>query len=163
MLLRGAQLNENDKIHKLQKHTVQIITSSNYLAHSEPIFKQLYILKCIDIYKCQLLKFIFKLVHKQLPYYLNLLPFAFNNQHHHHATRTSHNIYIPRVNHVFSKRNIKFSAAFTYNTTPDCIITKLYTHSFKGFSILCIKRQIINVYRINCSIMNCYVCLRQIE
>ena len=60
---------------------------------------------------------------------LNLLPFAFNNQHHHYATRTSYNIYIPRVNHVFSKRNIRFSAVFTYNTTPDCIIIKLYTHS----------------------------------
>ena len=92
VLLWGAQLNENDKIYKLQKHTVRIITSSNYLSHSEPIFKQLYILKCIDIYKCQLLKCILKLLRRQLPYYLNVIPFAFNNQHHHHATRTSHNI-----------------------------------------------------------------------
>ena len=144
------------KFTNFKKHTVRIIASSNYLAHSEPIFKQIYILKCIDIYKCKLLKCIFKLVHEQLPYYLNLLPFAFNNQHHHHATRTSHNIYIYRVNHVFSKRNIKFSAAFTYNRTPDSIITKLYTHSFKGFSILyqethnrCIQNQLFN-YELLC-------------
>ena len=45
-------------------------------AHSEPIFKQLHLLKSYDIYKCQLLKFLFKLVNKQLPTYFNQLPFS---------------------------------------------------------------------------------------
>ena len=37
ILLWGAQHNANDKLHKLQKKTIRIITSSNFLAHSEPI------------------------------------------------------------------------------------------------------------------------------
>ena len=41
------------------KKAIRIITSSNFLAHSEPIFKQLHLLKSYDIYKCQLLKFLF--------------------------------------------------------------------------------------------------------
>ena len=83
ILLWGAQHNANDKLHKLRKSAIRIITSSNFLAHSEPIFKQLYLLKSYDIYKCQLLKFVFNLVNKQLPTYFNQLPFAFNNQLHH--------------------------------------------------------------------------------
>ena len=39
-----------------KKKAIRIITSSNFLAHSEPIFKQLHLLKSYDIYKCQLLK-----------------------------------------------------------------------------------------------------------
>ena len=45
ILLWGAQHNANDKLHKLQKKAIRIITSSNFLAHSEPIFKQLHLLK----------------------------------------------------------------------------------------------------------------------
>ena len=75
ILLWGAQHNANDELHKLQKKAIRIITSSNFLAHSEPIFKQLHLLKSYD--KCQLLKFLFKLVNKQLPAYFNQLPFAF--------------------------------------------------------------------------------------
>ena len=40
VLVWGTQSNLNNKIIKLQKRTVIIITSSNYLAHSEPIFKE---------------------------------------------------------------------------------------------------------------------------
>ena len=42
--------NANDKLHKLQKKAIRIITSSNFLAHSEPIFKQLHLLTSYDIY-----------------------------------------------------------------------------------------------------------------
>ena len=186
----GAQHNANDKLHKLQKKAIRIITSRNFLAHSEPIFKQLHLLKSYDIYKCQLLKFLFKLVNKQLPAYFNQLPFAFNNHLHHHETRGfkgalyriqilcrrytfwsypagltiadtpgkqklkyrrvySHHFqttiaesihttpnsiqcpfkraFVPRVNHEFSKRNIRYIAAVTYNSTSDSVIAKIYT------------------------------------
>ena len=82
ILLRGTQLAENDKLHKLLKRAVRIITSNSYLSHSEPLFAQLCRLKSCDIYKCQLLKFIFKLVHKQLPQYFIQIQFIFNNQQH---------------------------------------------------------------------------------
>ena len=111
ILLWGAQHNANDKLHKLQKKAIRIITSSNFLAHSEPIFKQLHLLKSYDVYKCQLLKFLFKLVNKQLPTYFNQLPFSFNNQLHHHETRGCKRAFVPRVNHEFSKRNIRYIAA----------------------------------------------------
>ena len=110
VLLWGAQLNDNDKLHKLQKKAVRIITTSRYFAHSEPILKQLYLLKSHDIYKLQLLKFIYKLVHRQLPQYFNQLQFTLKNQQHRYHIRGRQKVCIPRVNHEFAKKNIRFTA-----------------------------------------------------
>ena len=76
-LLWGSQLNVNDKLHKLQKKTARIITLNSYFTHSEPLFKQLILLKSYDIYKCQVLKFIYKLVNNRLPHYFNQFTFTF--------------------------------------------------------------------------------------
>ena len=94
VLVWGTQSNLNNKIVKLQKRAVRIITSSNYLAHSEPIFKKLYLLKLDDIYRIQLLKFIYKLVNKQLPDYFNQNLLLYNTQRHQHATRACTNVFI---------------------------------------------------------------------
>ena len=104
VLLWGPKLRVNDKLHILQKKAVRIITSSSYFAHSEPLVKQLRLLKTCDIYKCQLLKNFFKLTHKQLPHYFEQFTFIFRNQQHNHATRTCQNVYIPNVNHEFAKK-----------------------------------------------------------
>ena len=157
ILLWGAQHNANDKLHKLQKKAIRIITSSNFLAHSEPIFKQLHLLKSYDIYKCQLLKFLFKLVNKQLPTYFNQLPFPFNNQLHHHETRGCKRAFVPRVNHEFSKRNIRYIAAVTYNSTSVSVIATIYSHSLVGFSTY-VKNQTIEHYNNRCTIEHCYSC-----
>ena len=153
------KLRVNDKLHILQKKTVRIITSSSYFAHSEPLFKQLRLLKTCDIYKCQLLKCIFKLTHKQLPHYFEQFTFIFRNQQHNHATRTCQNVYIPNVNHEFAKRSIRFIApsAYMYNSTRGNIIDKIYTYSFVGFCIY-VKFQLIDSYNIVCSTRNCFSC-----
>ena len=104
------------------------------------------------IYKCQLLKFIFKLVHKQLPQYFTQIQFIFNNQQHHHNTRTCQKVNVQRVNYKFAKRNIiQYSAALTYNITPSNIIEKPYSHSFERFSLY-IKRLTIQSYNGMCSV-----------
>ena len=52
------------------KKSVQIITLSRYNAHTEPLFKNLNLLKVEDILKLQELKFYFRCIHKNLPAYL---------------------------------------------------------------------------------------------
>ena len=89
-----------------KQKAVRIVTCNSYFAHSEPLFKQLGPLKTCDIYKCQLLKFIFKLTHKQLPQYFEQFTFTFRNQLHNYATRTCQNVLIPNINHGFAKRSI---------------------------------------------------------
>ena len=157
VLVWGTQSNLNNKIVKLQKRAVRIITSSNYLAHSEPIFKKLYFLKLDDIYRIQLLKFIYKLINKQLPDYFNQNLLLYNTQRHQHATRACTNVFIPRVNHEFLERNIRFSIAKIFNNSPDIIINKIFTHSIHGLFTY-IKRYIIERFQNACTIINCYIC-----
>ena len=103
VFLWGPTLYMNDRLHILQKKAVRIITCrpNSYFAHSE----QLRLLKTCDIYKCQLLKVIFKLTHKQLPQYFEQFTFTFRNQLHNYATRTCQNVLIPNSNHEFAKRS----------------------------------------------------------
>ena len=55
----------------IQKRTIRLITGSNYIAHTEPLFIQLGLLKVQDILKLRLLKFYYKLCHGTLPQYFN--------------------------------------------------------------------------------------------
>ena len=53
-----------------KKKTVRIITLSGNSTNSEPIFKQLNMLKIADKLRLQELKFYFKYTHTNLPVYL---------------------------------------------------------------------------------------------
>ena len=162
VLLWGPKLHMNDRLHILQKKAVRIITCNSYFAHSEPLFKQLCLLKICDIYKCQLLKFIFKLTHKQLPHYFEQFTFTFRNQLHNYATRTCRNVIIPNINHEFAKRSIRFIAPTAYNSTHGNIIDKIYSHSFVGFCIY-VKFKLLDSYNSICTISNCFSCRRNIQ
>ena len=56
-------------IHKIQKRAIRILAASKYNAHTEPLFKQLHLLKACDICKLQELQFYHKLINRQLPKY----------------------------------------------------------------------------------------------
>ena len=89
------------RIFKLQKRVIRIIIFSKFNAHTEPLFKQMRLLKIQDILKLQELKFYFKLINHQLPSYFNCIPIVLNSAVHHHTTRTASNIFITRVNHEY--------------------------------------------------------------
>ncbi len=91
MLARGYSC---VKITKLQKKAVRIISLSKYNAHTEPIFKQILLLKVIDILKLQELKFYHKFKNNKLPIYLQSLPVHYNFDIHEHNTRIQHQIQI---------------------------------------------------------------------
>ena len=55
---------EWDRISKLQKRALRIMTNSRYNAHTEPLFKRLYLLKVKDIFDVQCMKFWYKFVKK---------------------------------------------------------------------------------------------------
>ena len=60
----------NERINKkLQKRAVRFITQSKYLAHTDPIFIKLNLLKIRDIFKLNQLKFYYKYLIKSLPDY----------------------------------------------------------------------------------------------
>ena len=63
-------------ITQLQKRAIRVITLSKYLAHTEPLFKNLNILKVEDIFRLQQLKFYYRFINVTLPDYFLSLSFS---------------------------------------------------------------------------------------
>ncbi len=118
--------NNYKRVFNLPKRVMRIITCTKYNAHSERLFKELKLLKLEDIRKLQELKFYYKLVHRQLPSYVNCISFTTINAVHQHNTRQSGKLYSDKVKHDFAKRCIRFSVIDTVNKTNTSIISKTY-------------------------------------
>ena len=69
---------QTNAIHKIQKKAIRIIAASKYNAHTEPLFKQLNLLKSCDICKLQELKCYHKLINRQLPKYVECFVYQTN-------------------------------------------------------------------------------------
>ena len=125
---------ENEKIFKLQKKAIRLISLAKYNAHTEPLFKTLNLLKINDIFTSSQLKFYYKFLKDDLPHFFKDMTFSINNEIHHHSTRISSQFHLPRVKHTFAKNCIRYSLPILLNNTPECIKEKLYTHSLNGFT-----------------------------
>ncbi len=148
-----------DRIVKLQKKAVRIVSLSKYNAHTEPIFKQLKLLKVTDILKVQELKFYYKYVHRMLPNYLLDMPFYPNTNTHNYSTRHQNDLHQPLARHEYAKKCLRFDLPRIINSTPNIILDKIYTHSLDGFSWY-IKQYITQSYHETCLIENCFICSR---
>ena len=92
ILLWGS---ENNRDSKLQKRAVRIIPKESRLSHTNPIFKELNLLKINDIYRLQL----FKYEHNLLPKYFDVFNLRLNSKINAHNTRNQHKLRIPFVKH----------------------------------------------------------------
>ena len=78
----------------LQKRAVRIINNSNFDAHTDPIFKELSILKFNDIHLLQLGQFMYSYKSSSLPLKFSD-KFLQNSQFHNYNTRNSHALHLP--------------------------------------------------------------------
>ena len=154
ILLWGS---ENSRVFKLQKRAVRIIRKESRLSHTDPIFKELNLLKINDIYRLQLLKCYFKYEHNLLPKYFDVFNLRLNSEIHAHNTRNQHKLRIPFVKHNFAKACVRYQLTKTVNSMPRSITDKVHTHSFNGFSTY-VKFIFLDTYATDCNISNCYVC-----
>ena len=71
ILAWGATINEGNPLHLLQKKALRLISNSKYMyiAHTEPICKNLRLLKLTDMFSITVWKFYYKLMNNQLPTY----------------------------------------------------------------------------------------------
>ncbi len=152
---------EFDRLTKLQKKSVRIITLSKYNAHTEPLFKRLKLLKLSDLLRLNELKFYYKYVNQTVPEYFssnnsdfNLLT---NNSIHEYNTRQGNKLHTERTKHKYADKCIRHSIPKTVNSTSNNILDKINTHSMQGFSKY-IKNIYIENYNITCAIQNCYIC-----
>ena len=101
LLLWGRNL---DSLAKLEKRAIRTITNSNFIAHSEPLLKEL---RLLNVYDMQDLKFMYKLYHDELPIYFdNYRPFF-------EKIETPYNLCpaplpVPQVTHVYAEDSLVY-------------------------------------------------------
>ena len=147
------------RIEKLQKKAVRIITLNKYNAHTDPLFKQLKLLKVKDILFLQEMKFYYKYLHNDLPEYLLKIPFVLNRNIHSHDTRARNELYATKPIHEYAKKCLRHDIPKVINKAPSMYKDKFTTHSIEGFSWY-IKLKTIEAYTVTCTIQNCYICSR---
>ena len=146
-----------DRLLKLQKKAIRIITNSKYNSHTEPIFKKECLLKLRDLYELNILKMYFKFKQNELPAYLQTLVAKPRNEVHNYNTRNQSNLNINKTKHKFADNCLRSQLPIIINSTPSIIKDKFDTHSFNGFCNYA-KHYIIENYENSCNVRNCYVC-----
>ena len=141
----------------LQKKAARILTKSKFNAHSNPILKSLKLLKVPDLYRLQVLKFYYKYVHSELPDFFQSFVLKKRSHVHPYSTSKSSDLISNRTKHKFADACLKNQIPVIMNNTADNIISKLYTHSFNGYSKY-IETKIIECYSTECTLDNCYIC-----
>ena len=63
------------------------------------------------------------------------------------------------ISKLIAKKNIRIKIPSTYNTTPNSIEEKIYSHSITGFSAY-VKQYYIAHYSYECVIQDCFICKR---
>lgn len=145
------------KLVKLQKRAVRVVYSAKYNAHTDPIFKELNLLKIQDIFHIMKLKFYHKFINKNLPENLLCLPFNVRENTRNYSLRSDNKLTLNRVNHAFAKNTLSFSIPYTINQLEENVFSKLFTHSLNGLAYY-VKQLIIKNYQTDCSIIGCYIC-----
>ena len=142
---------------KLQKKAIRIISRSKYNAHTGPIFKTLDILTLDDLFNLNALKFYYKYIRDTLPPYFYSFNIVTQGSIHEHMTRQRDLIRTERPRTVFAEKRLRVYLPKLVNETPVLLLDKIATHSIQGFSNN-IKRFYLHAYESECSIPHCYVC-----
>ena len=169
------------RIIKLQKRAIRNVVKSKYNAHTEPIFKNLKVLKWEDIFKISCLKIYFKYHNNALPEYFSDFPFksigSTNDIPAHDRPRRfrvvteryrENQTELPNLNPVIritptkktnSRNCIRHLIPKLINDLyiPEIAREKVHTHSPKGFNTY-VKNIIINGYSVDCMVTNCHIC-----
>ena len=120
-----------DKLAKIQKKLVRIISNSVFNAHTYPIFVNLRFLRFDHINRYATALFIFKTINNIMPLILHNL-FQFTSDIHSYSTRQSSNLYIPRSRTNLCNFSIKYHGALVWNNIPYNIRCSPSLHIFKS-------------------------------
>ena len=143
---------------KLQKKAIRTITRSKYNAHTEPLFKQLNLLKVEDIFKVNILRMYYKCCNNTIPMYFRGM-FPAQSTRHTHNTRAGSNPIMHHFNTAGGRYSIRHFVPELLRQTPSCIIDKIETHSLQGVARYA-KTYYLSQYKAVCNIPNCYICHR---
>ena len=148
--------NNSNRVLKLQKKAIRIITSSKYNAHTSPLFKKLCVLNLPDLYDVKLLKFYYRYVHNKLPKYFSAFSIV-RQQDTHHRNLRNNNFKTLKVRSKIAENCVRYKLPLLLNKTSTAILDKIVTHSEYGFKTY-VKYHFLSNYQENCLISQCYIC-----
>ena len=122
-----------EPLSKLQKRAVQAISHQPFLAHSLPIFKDLKLLRVVDIFKLSLLSFVYESVNMAAPDCFHNF-FSLNSTVHCHNTRqsTRGDLFLANINtSKYGLKSIRFLGAKLWNELPIALRTSQSKFTFK--------------------------------
>ena len=134
-----------NKVFKLQKKCLRMMTFSDFDAPSDPLFKKLELLKLQDIFNLRVIEYIYDYFNTCLPPTLNKM-FTLASDIHSHQTRSVDKLFIPQVrSHHYGTNSLTYSAPALWNSflnitdllnnvPSKCILKKrLKTHFLKAY------------------------------
>jgi hypothetical protein len=150
----------SNNLNRLQKRLVRTVAGAKYNAHTEPIFKNLNLLKLEDIFKLNMLKFYYKLINDKLPdHFTNFNLIQFNTIHT-YDTRHNHHYRVTITNTSYARKCLRHALPSLINSLQPLVLEMVHTHSYKGFTQY-VKNTLISQYLTECLLPNCYICNQQ--
>ena len=147
---------ETEKIHRVQKRALRIISDNKFNAHPEPICRAERLLNVKEIYRRGIYKLYFKLINNHLPHYIqDIIPTFYDGVNHYSLRNPIRQI--PRIKHEFPRHSIRYKLIETLNHISETITEMAISQSQKKF-IAYIKNDLIATYRDGCDIPNCCIC-----
>ena len=131
ILAWGATISEGNPLHLLQKKALRLISNSNYIAHTEPICKNLGLLKLTDMFSIAVWKFYYKLMNNQLPTYFTGWRPELPRVCARYEIR-SPVFHLPVIKHKFAEHSLRYCLIKQLNREKCSILitSKVHTHSF---------------------------------
>ena len=122
------QGNKN-RLSKLQKSCVRLLTFSEYRAHTDPLFAKLNLIKVEDIFSTQKILFMFETLHDEIPEELKRI-FTLNDTLYDKETRSRHLFHIPKAKTTrFGLNTIRFDGPKLWNEFCAQILSEKNTQS----------------------------------
>ena len=146
-----------NRLVKAQKKIIRNMCCQRYNAHTEPLFKELRLLKLQDLLKLNTLKFYYKLINGNIPEYFKSYHLLTQRDIHGRDTRYGFLIASNITRLHLSQKCLRNNLHLIINETPEIVLLKVQTHSYQGFSNYA-KNAILNTYSTQCQIINCYIC-----
>ena len=111
------------RIHKLQKRAIRIICGVKYNAHTDRLFKDLFILKVQDIFTIQYAPFYYRYSHNNMPLYFRQF-FNRNADIHTHNTRNRNEVHLYQYRLHSTRNCVRFNVPNFINNLPDNVTEK---------------------------------------
>ena len=147
---------EWERLAKLQKRAIRIMTNSKYNAHTDPLLKESKLFKIKDIFDVQFMKFWYECVNQTVPIYLSSM-FRYNHELYDIETRNHDSLQSEPVRTKSARSILRHQIPELLLDYPPIILEKVRTHSIISFASH-VKCHLIDSYHSDCLDPYCYTC-----